>query len=116
MAKVSKQDQREAIQARAEAVSDNTMTAKVYDQRHTDEIERAENVAAGLPPNTTDEQLQEQAETSPATPVEQAKPQPAPEKEKPFEPIPVAEPNRGVVDKIVQAHLRAIIGEAFRGL
>jgi len=103
MGKVSKSEQREATMARAEAISDNTMTDRVYEQHHTAEIDRAENLAAGLPPNITDEQLQIQAETPPATeePVQAVVPEPEPEK--PFEPVPVVPPNQGVVDRITTA-------------
>ncbi len=41
---------REAIQARAEAVGGPPAPEKVYEHRHAHEIERAENIAAGLPP------------------------------------------------------------------
>ena len=41
---------REANQARAEVVGGQSANEKVYDHRHTTEIERAENIAAGLPP------------------------------------------------------------------
>src|SRR5262252_10162683 len=41
---------REATQARAEAVGDQATRDKVYERRHAHEIERAENIAAGLPP------------------------------------------------------------------
>src|SRR5258706_6469632 len=41
---------REAGQARAEAIGGAPTDEKVYDHRHKQEIERAENLAAGLPP------------------------------------------------------------------
>ena len=42
---------RDAVEARAEVVGDKNPNEKVYDvARHAHEIERAENVAAGLPP------------------------------------------------------------------
>jgi len=42
---------REALQARAEAVGGKAPQDKVYDRaRHAHEIERSENIAAGLPP------------------------------------------------------------------
>ena len=44
------QREREATQARAEAVGKKPTQEKIYDQRHSHEIERAENLAAGLPP------------------------------------------------------------------
>ena len=37
----------DAIQARAEAVGGPPSSEKVYEHRHTNEIERAENIAAG---------------------------------------------------------------------
>src|SRR5215831_16559194 len=41
---------REATQARAEAVGGPPSQEQVYEHRHAHEIERAENIAAGLPP------------------------------------------------------------------
>ena len=41
---------REATQARAEAVGGPPMREKLFEHRHAHEIERAENIAAGLPP------------------------------------------------------------------
>src|SRR5208283_3010541 len=41
---------REATQARADAVGGPPAPEKVYEHRHAHEIERAENIAAGLPP------------------------------------------------------------------
>ena len=41
---------REAIQARAEVVSEQGGAERVFEKRHAQEIERAENIAAGLPP------------------------------------------------------------------
>jgi len=104
MGKVSKKDQREATQARAEAISDNTMTARVYDQRHNTEIDRAENVAAGLPPDATDEQVEIKAETA-STPSSNEKTENplVTETDKPFEPVAVTEPNQGVVERLTQA-------------
>ena len=42
--------EREASQARAEAVGGPPTPEKVYEHRHAHEIERSENIAAGLPP------------------------------------------------------------------
>ncbi len=92
---------REAIQARADATGDQATQDKVYERRHAQEIDRAENIAAGLP-----------AEGSPPAPAEG----PAPGKrdfrepnlqtpaevqeERAFTPVPVAEQPRGIVESI----------------
>src|SRR5215472_2920798 len=47
---VQQRPDRDAVQARAEAVGDQAVRERVYERRHTHEIERAENIAAGLPP------------------------------------------------------------------
>src|SRR6516164_261614 len=47
---VQQRPDREAIQARAEVVADQAPQDKVYERRHAKEIDRAENIAAGLPP------------------------------------------------------------------
>jgi ribonuclease G len=41
---------RDATQARAEVVAEQGGNERVFDKRYTNEIERAENIAAGLPP------------------------------------------------------------------
>src|ERR1700722_13581001 len=42
---------REAVEARAEVIGEKAAQDKVYDRaRHAQEIERSENIAAGLPP------------------------------------------------------------------
>ncbi|HXS69700.1 MAG TPA: Rne/Rng family ribonuclease [Candidatus Polarisedimenticolia bacterium] len=96
----SQKPDREATEARAEVVGGTGTPEKVYDRRHAQEIERAENIANGLPP--------EGAPTEPVStpeeknqPVEQKAPTPMPvEKEKPFEPVPVHEKPKGIVDSI----------------
>lgn len=97
----SQKPDREATEARAEVVGGTAVPEKVYDRRHAQEIERAENIAAGLPPegapatehtHTTEEKMEA---------PEQAQPTPMPvEKEKPFEPVPVVEKPKGIVDSI----------------
>jgi ribonuclease G len=93
---------RAATEARAEAVGDKAQQDKVYDQaRHAHEIERAENIAAGLPPET------------PAAPETQPKPDAAGafrepnletpaqvQEEKTFEPVSVPERPQGIVEAI----------------
>ena len=41
---------REAVEARADVVSEQGGTDRLFEKRHAGEIERAENIAAGLPP------------------------------------------------------------------
>jgi hypothetical protein len=41
---------RDATQARADVVAEQGGNERVFEKRHTHEIERAENIAAGLPP------------------------------------------------------------------
>jgi len=95
---VNKPD-REASEARAEAVGGVAAQEKVYDRRHAQEIERAENIAAGLPPeglppaaNTAGDK-KDFRQPHLDTPAEVAE-------EKPFEPVPVQEKPKGIVDSI----------------
>ena len=41
---------REAVEARADVVTEQGGSERVFEKRHASEIERAENIAAGLPP------------------------------------------------------------------
>src|SRR5580698_3495975 len=89
---------REALEARAEVVGDQAPQDKVYDRaRHSQEIERAENIAAGLPP--------EGAPRDPeAKPGDFRKPNletPAEvQEEKPFEPVHIPQRPQGLVEAI----------------
>jgi len=95
---VQQRPDREATQARVEATQDTAVYDRVYDQRHTTEIDRAENIAAGLPADA--------ASVSELSPVKKQFREPAPETpselaaEKAFEPVEVQEPARGIVDTI----------------
>jgi len=95
---------RDATQARAEAVGGPPLQDKVYDHRHTHEIERAENIAAGLPP---DGQAAAPDLASPAAKGNFREPNletPAEVKEeKPFAPVPLQERPRGIVDSLRSA-------------
>ena len=92
---------REAVQARAEALSEQGGIERVFEKRHTYEIERAENLAAGLPPQGVSETLPPPAspgkkdfrEPHLDTPAQVAE-------EKPFEPVALPEQPRGVLDAI----------------
>jgi ribonuclease G len=95
---------REAVEARAEVVGGEAPNDKVFDRnRHAQEIERAENVAAGLPP----EGASESAAGTPAsradkggfrepnmqTPAEV-------QEEKPYEPVAIRQRPQGIVESI----------------
>jgi ribonuclease G len=92
---------RDAVQARAEVVTEQGGNERVFEKRHAHEIERAENIAAGLPP---------QGVLEPGTPVAGVEPkelrEPKPEipakaaEEKSFQPVPVAEQPKGILDSI----------------
>lgn len=83
---------REAVQARAEAVGEPPSQDKVYEHRHSHEIERAENLAAGLPAEGAPREPQQGSgpakgdfrEPNLATPA-------VVEEEKPFAPVPVSD-------------------------
>lgn len=105
-------NEKAAAKARADALAEEqTVDAGVFDhQRHAREIERAENVAAGLPPDARP------AEAPP--PAEGARKRdfrepdlstPAEVKEETFEQVPVAEPPpKGIVESIKVAATRVI--------
>jgi hypothetical protein len=89
---------REATEARAEVVGDKAPQDKIYDRaRYANEIERSENVAAGLPPEgapKTDEPKEGAfREPNLDTPAEVTD-------EKPFQPVPVHQRPQGIVETI----------------
>jgi len=95
---------REAGQARADAVGGAPTDEKVYDHRHKQEIERAENLAAGLPPEGAP---QESAEPAPGAKREFREPNletPAQvEEQKPFAPVPIQDRPKGLVESLRSA-------------
>ena len=97
---------RDALEARAEVIGEKAAQDKVYDRaRHATEIERAENLAAGLPAEGTLAPAEEKAgavkgefrEPNLETPAE------VHEEEKPFEPVPVQQRPQGIVETIKAA-------------
>jgi ribonuclease G len=97
----SRQGREEATQARAEVVG-GLPQEKVFERRHTHEIERAENIAAGLPPEGLPPAENEQAdprekrgfrEPNLETPSEVRD-------DKQFEPVRIQEQPKGIVDSI----------------
>jgi len=93
---VQQRPDREALQARAEATGEHAAQDKVYERRHAHEIERAENIAAGLPPEgvpapaPTKRDFRQPHLETPAQVQE----------EKSYEPVPVPDQPRGIVDSI----------------
>jgi len=91
---------REATQARAEATGETIAPERVFERRHGHEIERAENIAAGLPPEGAPadqtppggdkKQFREPNLQTPAHV----------EEEKPYEPVTVKEQPKGIVETI----------------
>ncbi|MCX7867892.1 MAG: ribonuclease E/G, partial [Limisphaera sp.] len=102
---VSPKAQAEAQEARAAATTPGAEPERVFDRRHEQEIERAQNLAYGLPP---------EGEPAPAEPKplggEFREPHPEVpeqvEEEKEYEPIPVEPPPQGILDSI-----RAVAGK-----
>jgi ribonuclease G len=90
---------REATQARADVVSEQGGNERVFEKRHQQEIERAENVAAGLPPEETAAQTGAGTERKDFREPHAETPAPAEEK-KEFQPVEVREPSKGILDSI----------------
>ena len=93
------QPDRDAQQARAEAVGGSQAPDKMFEHRHTHEIERAENIAAGLPPEGMPAETAATAqkgnfrEPNLQTPAHVGE-------EKPFEPVAIKEQPKGIVETI----------------
>ena len=90
---------KDAVAARADAVGEvvgGHGQEKLFERRHTGEIERAENIAAGLPPEGAPEVApghEHQHQAAAPTPV-------STEPDKAFEPVKVVEKNRSIIEKI----------------
>jgi len=88
---------RDATQARAEAVGGTAVPDKVYDHRHAHEIDRAENVAAGLPPEGQPTPDTTKDKTNYREPNKHI---PEQVNEDKFEPVRISQPNKGIVESI----------------
>jgi ribonuclease G len=97
-----KQD-KEATQARADVVSEQGGNERLFEKRHTNEIERAENVAAGLPPEgpEANESLPDKKEFREPNAETPAVVQEEPEEK--FAPVEIKERPTGVLDAIKTA-------------
>ena len=100
---------REAIQARADVVSEQGGAEHVFEKRHAHEIERAENIAAGLPPQGTPS-----PETPPTAPDKKIFREPRldtpskVEEDKAYEPVAIAEQPKGILDSIKSAAVNLV--------
>jgi ribonuclease G len=93
---------RDATQARAEVVAEQGGDERLFEKRHIQEIERAENIAAGLPPQGAppepavphqhDAEKKEFREPNLETPAEV--------QEEKFEPVTIKEQPKGLVESI----------------
>jgi len=101
LGQTSQKADREAVQARAEVVSEQGGAERVFEKRHTHEIERAENLAAGLPPQGVPEPVEPPQTSDKKGFREPHRDTPAQvEEEKPFEPVTLTEQPKGVLDTI----------------
>ena len=88
---------REAVEARADVVSEQGGSDHLFEKRHQIEIDRAENLAAGLPPEAAPVQVAD-ACADPHPPET-----PAPPAEEKFEPVKIPNPPMGLLDTIRNA-------------
>jgi ribonuclease G len=92
---------RDAVEARQDAVSEQGGQERLFEKRHQNEIERAENIAAGLPPDGRAETSVEVAAHSHAP--TQTPPRAAAPAEEKFEPVKIQEPPKGFIETIKDA-------------
>jgi ribonuclease G len=91
---------RDAVEARQEVVSEQGGQERLFEKRHQHEIDRAENIAAGLPPEGKTETAA--AHTHPQE--RQHEPAPAAEvAEETFAPVKIQEPPKGLIDTLKDA-------------
>ncbi len=99
---------REATEARAEVISEQGGNERLFEKRHAQEIERAENLAAGLPPEGVPE---------PETPAHIPEKKdfrdphldtPAQVQEEKFEPVKIPDQPRGLLDAIKTAAVNIV--------
>jgi len=92
---------REAVEARADVVSEQGGSDRLFEKRHLQEIERAENIAAGLPPEgKVETPAAEHAEHSHAHPPEAVPAAAVPSAEEKFEPVKIPEQPKGLIETI----------------
>ena len=93
---------REAVEARADVVTEQGGQERLFEKRHQTEIERAENIAAGLPPEGKPETAAHAEHAHPHP----HKHEPAPiadTAEEKFAPVKIAEQPKGLIETIKDA-------------
>ena len=112
MAPLRQKPDNEATQARADVVSEQGGSDRIFEKRHAQEIERAENIAAGLPaegvePAQTPANIPEKkdfrqphTETPAVVQEEKEEKGVTREREEKFEPVQIKERPAGVLDAI----------------
>ncbi|HEX7570542.1 MAG TPA: ribonuclease E/G, partial [Verrucomicrobiae bacterium] len=93
---------REAVEARADVVSEQGGSDRLFEKRHQNEIERAENVAAGLPPEGKPEAAAPADHAHPHEHKPEAAPV-APVAEETFAPVKIPEQPKGLLETITTA-------------
>jgi ribonuclease G len=93
---------REAVEARADVVSEQGGSDRLFEKRHQNEIERAENVAAGLPPEGKPEAAAPADHAHPHEHKPEAAPA-APVAEETFAPVKIPEQPKGLLETITTA-------------
>jgi len=94
---------REAVEARADVVSEQGGSDRLFEKRHQNEIERAENVAAGLPPEGKPEAAVESAEHAHSHEHKHEAVPAAPVAEETFAPVKIPEQPKGLLETITTA-------------
>jgi ribonuclease G len=94
---------REAVEARADVVSEQGGSDRLFEKRHQNEIERAENVAAGLPPEGKPEAAVEPAVHAHPHEHKHEIAAAAPVAEETFAPVKIPEQPKGLIETITTA-------------
>ena len=93
---------RDAVEARQDVVTEQGGQERLFEKRHLNEIERAENVAAGLPPEGKPEIAAPAEHTHTHEPKAEAVPI-APAAEETFAPVKIPEQPKGLIETIKDA-------------
>jgi ribonuclease G len=93
---------RDAVEARQDVVTEQGGQERLFEKRHLNEIERAENVAAGLPPEGKPEIAAPAEHAHTHEPKAEAVPI-APVTEETFAPVKIPEQPKGLIDTIKDA-------------